>query len=190
MCIHMLCTNSLAAVTSYYGSSMEVVQTLWLLLLSAVWNDNLKGFLPRNFKFYTQMKDKRIEKLRFCWYSWNSLTQSRWDRRKYFELSEVWVKHLLIKTVFFFHHWSRIVNVLGIWCTLHTTLILYIADSVPFGEGLSMKYTINMKHYLFIAIIIAETQQHFLLAHLSRRLKWAIVIAHRPSSVRPSVRRP
>ena len=29
-----------------------------------------------------------------------------------------------------------------------------------------------------------------LLAHLSRRLKWAIVIAHRPSSVRPSVRRP
>ena len=26
------------------------------------------------------------------------------------------------------------------------------------------------------------------LAHLSRRLKWAIVIAHRPSSVRPSVR--
>ena len=28
----------------------------------------------------------------------------------------------------------------------------------------------------------------FLLAHLSRRLKWAIVIAHRPSSVRPSVR--
>ena len=28
------------------------------------------------------------------------------------------------------------------------------------------------------------------LAHLSRRLKWAIVIAHRPSSVRPSVRRP
>ena len=29
----------------------------------------------------------------------------------------------------------------------------------------------------------------FFLAHLSRRLKWAIVIAHRPSSVRPSVRR-
>ena len=28
------------------------------------------------------------------------------------------------------------------------------------------------------------------LAHLSRRLKWAIVIAHRPSSVRPSVVRP
>ena len=26
----------------------------------------------------------------------------------------------------------------------------------------------------------------FLLAHLSRRLKWAIIIAHRPSSVRPS----
>ena len=30
----------------------------------------------------------------------------------------------------------------------------------------------------------------FYLAHLSQRLKWAIVIAHRPSSVRPSVRRP
>ena len=28
---------------------------------------------------------------------------------------------------------------------------------------------------------------HWFLAHLSRRLKWAIVIAHRPSSVRPSV---
>ena len=27
------------------------------------------------------------------------------------------------------------------------------------------------------------------LAHLSRRLKWAIVIAHRPSSVRPSIQR-
>ena len=38
--------------------------------------------------------------------------------------------------------------------------MLYIADSVPFGEGLSMKYTKNMKHYLFIAIIIAETQQN------------------------------
>ena len=29
---------------------------------------------------------------------------------------------------------------------------------------------------------------NFFLAHLSRRLKWAIAIAHRPSSVRPSVR--
>ena len=28
----------------------------------------------------------------------------------------------------------------------------------------------------------------YFLAHLSRRLKWAIVIEHRPSSVRPSVR--
>ena len=31
---------------------------------------------------------------------------------------------------------------------------------------------------------------HLFLAHLSQRLEWAIVIAHRPSSVRPSVRRP
>ena len=34
-------------------------------------------------------------------------------------------------------------------------------DSVPFREGLSMNYTTNMKLYLFIAIIIAETQQNF-----------------------------
>ena len=36
-------------------------------------------------------------------------------------------------------------------------------DSVPFSEGLSMNYTTNMKHYLFIAIIIVETQQNFFL---------------------------
>ena len=36
------------------------------------------------------------------------------------------------------------------------------------------------KYYLFFPF----------LAHLSRRLKWAIVIAHRPSSVRPSSVRP
>ena len=30
-------------------------------------------------------------------YSWNSLTRSRWDQWKYFELSEVRVKHRLIK---------------------------------------------------------------------------------------------
>ena len=36
------------------------------------------------------------------------------------------------------------------------------------------------------------SSKHCFLAHLSQRLKWAIVIAHRPSSVRPSssVRRP
>ena len=39
-------------------------------------------------------------------------------------------------------------------------------DLVPFREGLSMNYTTNMKHYLFIAIIIAETQQNFFLYHL------------------------
>ena len=31
-------------------------------------------------------------------------------------------------------------------------------------------------------------KSYFVLAHRSRRLEWAIVIAHRPSSVRPSVR--
>ena len=41
------------------------------------------------------------------------------------------------------------------------TLVLYIADSLPFAEGLSLTYTINMKYYLSIAIVIAETQEHF-----------------------------
>ena len=50
----------------------------------------------------------------------------------------------------------------GTWFTLHTTFILYIADPVPFGEGLSMNIMTNTKHYLFIAIIIAEIQQNFL----------------------------
>ena len=43
-------------------------------------------------------------------YSWNSLTRSRYDQRKYFELSEVRVKHQLW-TKLFFQHWSRIFNV-------------------------------------------------------------------------------
>ena len=33
-------------------------------------------------------------------YSWNSLTRSRWDQRKYFELSEVRVKHQLCIILF------------------------------------------------------------------------------------------
>ena len=33
-------------------------------------------------------------------YSWNSLTRSQWDQRKYFELSEVRVKHQFFMTVF------------------------------------------------------------------------------------------
>ena len=46
----------------------------------------------------------------------------------------------------------------GVLCS---HFILYIVDSVPFGEGLSMNYTISMKRYLFIAIIIAEKQHNF-----------------------------
>ena len=38
--------------------------------------------------------------------------------------------------------------------------------------------------------MIWKTLLKAFLAHLSRRVKWAIVIAHRPSSVRPSVVRP
>ena len=50
------------------------------------------------------------------------------------------------------------------WFALHTVLVVYIAFTLPFGEGLSIRYTINMIHYLFIAIIIAETQLNFLLS--------------------------
>ena len=39
-----------------------------------------------------------IEHLSNLIYSWNSLTRSRWDQRKYFELSEVRVKHRLFMT--------------------------------------------------------------------------------------------
>ena len=38
--------------------------------------------------------------LSFFVYSWNSVTRSRWDQRKYFELSEVRDKHRLFKTLF------------------------------------------------------------------------------------------
>ena len=38
------------------------------------------------------------------------------------------------------------------------------------------------------AKIITDVTSNNFLAHQSRRLQWAIVIAHRPSSVRPSVR--
>ena len=40
------------------------------------------------------------------------------------------------------------------------------------------------------AFVIGLSQISSFLAHLSQRLKWAIVIAHRPSSVRPSSVRP
>ena len=43
--------------------------------------------------------------------------------------------------------------------TSYDVYTIYIADSVPFGEGLSVNIT-NMKYYLFIAIIIAETKQN------------------------------
>ena len=45
----------------------------------------------------------------------------------------------------------------GVLCS---HFIRRIADSVPFGEGLSVNIT-NMKHYLFIAIIIAETKRFY-----------------------------
>ena len=45
----------------------------------------------------------------------------------------------------------------------------------------------NIFNYLFLSLhALLHLISHFL-AHLSQRLKWAIVIAHRPSSVRPSV---
>ena len=39
----------------------------------------------------------------------------------------------------------------------------------------------------FALWVLYKSIEVFFLAHLSQRLKWAIVIAHRPSSVRPSV---
>ena len=64
----------------------------------------------------------------------------------------------------------------------YTLYILYIC----FHAYEPMAYGINeLELELWILFLV-------FLAHLSRRLKWAIVIAHRPSSVRPSVvrRRP
>ena len=95
-------------------------------------------------------------------YSWNSLTPSRWDRRKY-ELSEVRVKHQLFMTVFL----ALKSDGQRLGYLVHTSYVvdkLYIAESVPFGEGLSMNYTLNMKD-LFIAKPIAETQQTFFYYH-------------------------
>ena len=44
--------------------------------------------------------------------------------------------------------------------------------------------------YFWKLEIIFQNSEIYFLAHLSRRLEWAIVIAHRPSSVRPSSVRP
>ena len=44
-------------------------------------------------------------------------------------------------------------------------------------KNVNVKIIINQRAILILIVF---------LAHLSRRLKWAIVIAHRPSSVRPS----
>ena len=41
---------------------------------------------------------------------------------------------------------------------------------------------------VFVGGIVNIRNECLFLAHLSRRLEWAIVIAHHPSSVRPSVR--
>ena len=53
-------------------------------------------------------------------------------------------------------------------------------------------YVIGQSHIFKVTVLVKICLGHSFLAHLSRRLKWAIVIAHRPSSVRPSVcrRRP
>ena len=46
----------------------------------------------------SEKKSKMSQPIR---YSWNSLTRSLWDQRKYFELSEVRVKHQLWTKLFF-----------------------------------------------------------------------------------------
>ena len=49
---------------------------------------------------------------------------------------------------FFFSIEVGIVNVRGIWFKLHKTLILYIANSVPFGQGLKQQ-----NRYLSVIIV-------------------------------------
>ena len=78
----------------------------------------------------------------FMPYSWNSLTRSRWDQRKYFELSEVWVKHKLSMILFK----SIEVRFSMFRVKVHTSYNVD-TDSVSFGECWSMKYTMNWKHY-------------------------------------------
>ena len=60
-------------------------------------------------------------------------------------------------------------------------------------EELQIKF--NFRHgwpiFSWVIVLCSKFVFRTFLAHLSQRLKWAIVIAHRPSSVRPSsVRRP
>ena len=68
-------------------------------------------------------------------------------------------------------------------------------NSIHLFHGSGALFWHDPWHGLKIVYIYFMVVEHFL-AHLSQRLKWAIVIAHRPSSVRPSsvcpsvVRRP
>ena len=59
------------------------------------------------------------------------------------------------------------------------------------ASGLASRFQESMNVPRGTGVSTALTLRQSFLAHLSQRLKWAIVIAHRPSSVRPSsVRRP
>ena len=55
-----------------------------------------------------------------------------------------------------------------------------------FGESWVFLEFISWKMNVSIWYVLSIKRNDLFLAHLSRRLEWAIVIAHRPSSVRPS----
>ena len=68
---------------------------------------------------------------------------------------------------------------------------ILIAFFIRYYWKLKLSKIDNVSTLMPVAIVTKVHSNHMfgILAHLSRRLEWAIVIAHRPSSVRPSVRR-
>ena len=68
-----------------------------MLIRQLIWNSFLLGKKATEDKFFSHYWADYC--IRFI-YSWNSLTRSRWDQRKYFELSEVRVKHQLSTILF------------------------------------------------------------------------------------------
>ena len=72
-------------------------------------------------------------------------------------------------------------------------LILYIADSVPFGESCSMEHTMNLKLYFCIAIIIAEATKLTIIIgfqHIAYMLTESYIKMTRKLEVNKSVHEP
>ena len=81
-----------------------------------------------------------------------------------------------------------LVSFIQVICTFTFVLLWRQRNRAPLRDHfvrpsvrLSVVCTFRLSHFWFA---------YNFLAHLSRRLEWAIVIAHRPSSVRPSSARP